>query len=127
MQLHAERFPLAITECAPGHIVWARQRLTRSVLLRSWIDAPQHWGGAGFDGLGAEDFALLAEGQPDVVLFGSGGRLRFPPQPWLAPLAQAGISLETMSTAAACRTWNVLAGEGRRVAAALLLDAALQL
>jgi uncharacterized protein len=58
---------------------------------------------------------------PELVLFGSGARLRFPQPAWIRPLIEAGIGVETMDTAAACRTYNILAGEGRRVIAALLL------
>jgi uncharacterized protein len=56
-----------------------------------------------------------------MVLFGSGPRIRFVPPAWLAPLMQRRMGLETMDTAAACRTYNFLLGEGRRVAVALLL------
>jgi uncharacterized protein len=57
-----------------------------------------------------------------VLIFGSGSRIRFPRPAWLAPLAARRIGLETMDTAAACRTYNILAQEGRRVAAALLVE-----
>ena len=56
-----------------------------------------------------------------MVLLGTGGRLRFPPSAVLAPLIAAQIGYEVMDTGAACRTFNLLAGEGRRVLAALLL------
>ena len=57
-----------------------------------------------------------------LVLFGSGRRLRFPRPEWLRPLIERRIGVETMDTAAACRTYNVLGGEGRLVVAALLLE-----
>jgi uncharacterized protein len=60
--------------------------------------------------------------RPELVLFGSGTRLRFPRPEWLQALVALGIGLETMDTAAACRTYNILAGEGRHVVAALLLE-----
>lgn len=66
------------------------------------------------------DFELLAQMGVEIVLYGSGERLSFPPHALLKPLIRRGIGLETMDTAAACRTFNVLAGEGRKVAAALL-------
>ena len=65
----------------------------------------------------------LAAAGPELVVFGSGARLRFPQAAWIRPLIEAGIGIETMDTAAACRTYNILAGEGRRVIAALLLEA----
>jgi len=74
--------------------------------------------------------ATLADGdlQPllglgvEIVLLGTGQRLRFPPGPLLRPFAPAGIGLEVMDLQAACRTYNILAAEGRQVAAALLFD-----
>ena len=56
-------------------------------------------------------------------VFGSGARLRFPAAALLRPLIDAGIGIETMDTAAACRTYNVLLAEGRKVVAALLFVA----
>ena len=59
---------------------------------------------------------------PELVVFGSGTRLRFAPPALLRGLMARRIGVETMDTAAACRTYNILAGEGRRVVAALLLE-----
>jgi len=79
------------------------------------------WAPAGFERLTEADFARLLEGRPDVVLFGSGPTLRFPTPGLTRALIDARIGLEVMDTPAACRTYNILAGEGRRVTAALLL------
>ena len=56
------------------------------------------------------------------VLLGSGRAFRFPDAARLAPLYKAGIGVEVMDTPAACRTYNILLGEGRNVIAALILD-----
>jgi uncharacterized protein len=56
-----------------------------------------------------------------VVLFGTGARLRFPHPQLTRALTDAGIGVEVMDTPAACRTFNILAAEGRRVAAAVLV------
>ena len=56
------------------------------------------------------------------MIFGSGKRLRFPKPSWLQSLVGKGIGLETMDTAAACRTYNILASEGRKVVLAVLLE-----
>ena len=56
------------------------------------------------------------------MIFGSGTRLRFPPPAFLRALMEKRIGIETMDTLAACRTYNILAGEGRRVIAALLIE-----
>jgi len=79
------------------------------------------WRTAGFDALAVEDFAELAALDLEVVLLGTGARLRFPHPQVTRPLAAAGIGLEVMDMQAACRTYNILASEERRVAAALLL------
>ena len=57
------------------------------------------------------------------MLLGSGTRLRFVAPALLRPLIEQRIGVETMDTPAACRTFNILAGEGRRVVAALLIEA----
>jgi len=80
------------------------------------------WTSATAETLGAEDLARLLELPVGIILLGTGSRLRFPPAQWLKPFAQAGIGLEIMDLPAACRTYNILASEGRQVAAALLFD-----
>lgn len=120
MKFQPDRFVHAITGYGPGWIGVAGQRLSHALVLREGGDM-QPWDCAGFEHLSAAHFAPLAEGRPELVLFGSGTALRFPKPAWVRPLIEAGIGIETMDTGAACRTWNILAGEGRRVTAALLL------
>ena len=81
------------------------------------------WGVERFEALQAAHFDALAQAGPEVVIFGSGSRLRFPPAALLRGLMARRIGVETMDAAAACRTYNVLAAEGRAVVAALLLEA----
>jgi uncharacterized protein len=69
-----------------------------------------------------EDFAPLLEEEPELVLLGTGRRNEFPPRDLVFGFARMGIGLEVMETSAAARTFNVLAGEGRQVAAVLILD-----
>ena len=78
------------------------------------------WSATCFEELHATHFEELIQTRPELVIFGSGVQLRFPRPLWIASLIQAGIGVETMDTPAACRTYNVLASEGRRVVAALL-------
>lgn len=59
--------------------------------------------------------------QPEIVILGTGRRLHFPPAAIIQVCHKAGAGFEAMDTGAACRTYNILAGEGRRVAAALLM------
>ena len=88
--------------------------LTPETVVTGW--APQ-----GFDGLTAEDFARLLVDAPEIVLLGTGPSIRFPHPRLTHALTDARIGLEVMDTAAACRTFNILAAEGRKVLAALLL------
>lgn len=80
------------------------------------------WPAAGFDGLVPEDFDAVLALQPQVILLGTGRSLRFPHPRVLRSVMQAHVGLESMDTLAACRTYNILAGEGRKVVAALLFD-----
>ena len=80
------------------------------------------WHCVRFEDLTEEHFTQLAASQPELVIFGSGVRLRFAPPVVLRGLMQKRIGIETMDTLAACRTYNILAGEGRRVIAALLIE-----
>jgi len=79
------------------------------------------WAPAGFDALAPEDFAAIAALGPEVALLGTGSLLRFPHPGLTRVLVDARIGLEIMDTAAACRTFNILAAEGRKVAAAVLV------
>ena len=92
-----------------------------SGIVIPWKGEILPWGAAGFDGLSQTDFDRLADLGPELVIFGSGKRLRFAPPALLRNLMARRIGVETMDTAAACRTYNVLAGESRKVVAALLL------
>ncbi|MDR5831259.1 Mth938-like domain-containing protein [Caballeronia sp. LP006] len=80
------------------------------------------WPVASFDALAPEHFEELVKAAPEVVIFGSGSRLRFPHPRLTAALTKHRIGVETMDIGAACRTYNILMSEGRRVAAALLIE-----
>ncbi len=69
--------------------------------------------------LDASDFEALLADEPELVLLGTGASTTFPPRELTFNFARRGIGLEVMDTAAAARTFNVLAGEGRRVVAVL--------
>jgi len=68
-----------------------------------------------------EHFLEFAEDNPEIILFGTGQRLSFPPQDCLSVLQQQNLGYEVMDTAAACRTFNVLAAEDRDVTLAILM------
>jgi len=80
------------------------------------------WCPAGFEALTDADFAVVAELQPAIVLLGTGARQRFPSPRLTRALTEARIGLDVMDTPAACRTFNILAAEERKVAVAILLD-----
>jgi len=105
----------------PGWIAIDAEKFSTSLVLGSRGER-QVWDCSRYEDLGAAHFTPLAELRPELVLFGSGTRLRFPRPEWLQALVALGIGLETMDTAAACRTYNILAAEGRHVVAALLLE-----
>src|SRR4029453_3191656 len=94
---------------------------TESVLV-PWQGDVVAWHAPSFESLAAEHFARVAALAPELVVFGSGARLRFPSPALLRPLIDAGIGVETMDSAAACRTYNVLLAEGRSVVAGLLFS-----
>jgi uncharacterized protein len=79
------------------------------------------WRPRNFSELERADFSLLAELTPQIVILGTGDKQQFPHPRLTEPLMHHGIGLEVMSTAAACRTYNILMAEGRRVAAALFM------
>lgn len=88
--------------------------LTPDEFLGEWPSAP-------VAELDAGHFDALLEGKPEIVLLGTGPANIFPPRELTFAFARKGIGFEVMDTAAAARTFNVLANEGRRVAAVLYL------
>ena len=103
-----------------GYVEVNRRRYSASLVVageRLIVD----WPVASVEGLTADHLAALVALAPEIVLLGSGARFEFPPAAKLAPLYQAGIGVEVMDTPAACRTYNILLGEGRNVVAALVL------
>ena len=123
MKLHAD--PLTtrntVTAYGPGFIEINDVRHTKPIRLTP--DQPiAEWDIAGFEALRAEDFEAVLAFQPQLVLLGTGGRQRFTHPGLTAALARAHVGFEVMDTRAACRTYNILVAEGRRVLALLLLD-----
>jgi uncharacterized protein len=109
-----------VTGCGPGWIrVGATEYRANVVLLPDSV--VEGWTAAGFDALAAPDFERLLAHQPEIVLLGTGPTQRFPHPRLLAALTAQRIGVEVMDTRAACRTFNILVAEGRRVAAALLI------
>jgi len=104
----------------PGYVAVNRVRYEISIVVTpSSVTA---WTVSGFDALSAADFAPILDLRPELVIFGTGRVMRFPERALALALNAAGIGLEVMDSGAACRTYNILASEGRKVAAAILVD-----
>ena len=122
MKLQPDKFEVqSISGYGPGWVGINGERVERSVVIGSRGER-HDWQCARFEDLDASHFELLAASGPELVIFGSGSRLRFPRPAFLRVLMERRIGLETMDTLAACRTYNILAGEGRNVIAALLIE-----
>jgi uncharacterized protein len=112
-----------IRSYAPGTI-----KINDAVYASSLLLTPEQivadWPPQSFAELAAGHFDPVVALKPEVVVLGTGARLQFPSPAILAPLSRAGVGVEVMDTAAACRTYNILASDGRNVVAALLMIAA---
>lgn len=110
-----------VTAYGPGWVEINRQRHEGPVLLAPEGEV-RTWEVASFDALAPEHFARLLEQGPEIVLLGTGRVQRFPHPRLTAALQAARVGVDAMTTQAACRTYNILMAEGRRVLAALLSD-----
>jgi len=122
MKLQPDRIDTqSVTAYGSGWVAIQGEKITHSVLISS-EGLRLDWRCQSFDDLGPHHFAQLVDLDVELVIFGSGERLRFPKPEWQVGLMQRRVGLETMDTQAACRTYNILAGEGRKVAAALIIE-----
>jgi len=124
MKIQPDKFDVqSISGYGPGWVGVGSEKITSSVVIGSKGQRFE-WACQRFEDLSAAHFATLADLSPELVIFGSGARIRFPQPAWLAPLYTKRIGIETMDTQAACRTYNILAGEGRDVVLAVLIEIA---
>jgi uncharacterized protein len=125
MKMRADRMEgqNAIARHGPEGVLVNGVEYTESVIV-PWAGGVQTWNASGFEALTLEHFARVAALKPELVIFGSGPRIRFAAPALVRPLIDARIGFEAMDTAAACRTYNVLIAEGRSVVAALLFAGA---
>lgn len=103
-----------------GEILIGRERYRGSLALTS-ERVLDDWSGGSYEELTEDDLTVLLATEPELILLGTGESSLFAPRDLTFALARRGIGLEAMSTAAAARTFNVLAGEGRRIAALLYI------
>lgn len=95
-------------------------RFSHSLIVMPEV-APSPWSAASFDDLQPDDFEPIVAMAPDLLILGTGKRQRFPNASMLANLLSRRIGVECMDNQAACRTYNILMAEGRKVALAVIL------
>jgi uncharacterized protein len=120
MKLHASAPSGAqvVTAYGDDYVTVSGVRYEESIVVLP--DRVQRWSARSFDSLAEEHFTGLREVGAEIVILGTGARQRFPHPRLTAALSRAHIGLEVMSLQAACRTYNILVTEERKVAAALL-------
>ncbi|MGI9341672.1 MAG: Mth938-like domain-containing protein [Gammaproteobacteria bacterium] len=111
---------IVIRSYSPGELR-VNDRLIGGPVILTQAGEISDWAPPGIAELGLADFATALAAEPEVIVFGSGETHAFPPTALITAIMRSGIGFEAMATAAACRTFNVLAAEGRRVAAALMV------
>jgi uncharacterized protein len=110
-----------ITGYGDGYIEINKIPYSHAVLLSSDGDILE-WAVKSFDGLSLADFTQMASLKPELIIIGTGKRQRFPRPELLKTLIEAKIGFEIMDSQAACRTYNILVGEGRQVLLALIVE-----
>ncbi|MDD2914948.1 MAG: Mth938-like domain-containing protein [Gallionella sp.] len=121
MKLHLTHSGTAklFTAHSADHVMVNGERFDHSIAVLA-EEVRSDWNAAGFDALSEAHFAYFLALKPDVLLLGTGARQRFPHPRLYRVLTDAGIGVECMTTPAACRTYNILVAEGRKVVAAIL-------
>lgn len=102
--------------------LWVNTAPWTSSVLVPWRGEAVAWPVDALGALTAAHFEQVLALGPELVIFGSGAKLRFVPPALQRALIERRVGVETMDTVAACRTFNVLASEGRSVVAALLIE-----
>lgn len=109
-----------VTRLGPEGVQVGNTLLTRSAVFNA-ATLVTDWPVTDANTLDMDALAPALALEPEILVLGTGSRILFPGPELYAALAERGIGLEVMDTASACRTYNVLAGEGRPVVAALIL------
>ena len=122
LHLNTDSSQLLFTGYGEDHVLINGQRFDASLLLTARGIEIAPWAGLGFDALSASHFEWVAQRELDILLLGTGTRLRFPHPSLTRALVEARIGLEVMDIGALCRTYNILISEGRNVGAAVLIE-----
>lgn len=107
------------TAYGSDHVMVNGERYSNSIVVLA-EEVRHDWGPASFDELSEAHFSYFLPLKPEILLLGTGARQRFPHPRLYRALTHAGIALECMDTPAACRTYNILVAEDRKVLAAIL-------
>lgn len=122
MKLHlnsADNF-YQFTSYGDDHVLVNGQRFEYGLVLGPSLLDRESFLAVSFETLEEKHFTHLATLGAEIVLLGTGAKLRFPHPSLTRPLIEARIGLEVMDTGSACRTYNILAGEGRKVVVVIL-------
>lgn len=121
MKLHLDNLgdTKLFTSYADDHVMVNRERYDHSIVVTA-TDVRGDWGAQSFDALSEAHFEYFLALKPEVVLLGTGTQQHFPHPRLYHTLINAGIGVECMDTPAACRTYNILVAEDRKVVAAIL-------
>ena len=103
-----------------GYVAINDQRFEHSIVVTP-ANPVADWEAGSFEALTPAHFESLLALKPEIVILGTGEKLRFPRPEVTRPLAEAQVGFEAMDTKAACRTFNILMAEGRQVVAAILV------
>ncbi|MDH5479668.1 MAG: Mth938-like domain-containing protein [Nitrosomonas sp.] len=123
MKLHLADFAekKVFTGYGDDHVIINKTRYDKNIIV-----LPDHiidnWQVKSITQLTCNDFECVLPFKPEIILLGTGDQLYFPDRTIMVHMIKLGIGIEVMDTKATCRTYNILAEEGRRVAAAILIN-----
>lgn len=112
---------LTVRKVGPGEILIGNETIRDNVVLTAGQEI-ERWVVDDVSHFAAEDFAAIIDSRPEIVVLGTGWQPVLPPKEVVFAMAREGIGFESMDTAAACRTYNILINEGRRAAAVLIVN-----
>ena len=112
---------ITVRQVEPGRIRIGNEVLHNNLLLT--VEHEIHdWGIEDIGKLDEQSLETILGDAPEMIVVGTGWKPVFPPRELVFSMARRGIGFETMDTPAACRTFNILINEGRRAAAALIVN-----
>jgi uncharacterized protein len=112
---------ITVRQVEPGQLRIGNDIVRNNVLLTADREI-RNWGIDNIDDLTEGHLQAIIEAAPEMIVVGTGWKAVFPPRELVFALARRGIGFESMDTPAACRTFNILINEGRRAAAALIVN-----